>query len=81
VFASYLIVTPAVVKQWENGERKPSGSSARLLQLIERKGLEIFEPIQVISQTKRAVAASELQKSTVTRKSGRPSSDVQERRR
>lgn len=81
MFASYLIVTPAVVKQWENGERKPSGSSARLLQLIERKGLEIFEPIQVISQTKRAVAASELQKSTVTRKSGRPSSDVQERRR
>lgn len=81
MFASYLIVTPAAVKQWENGERKPSGSSARLLQLIERKGLEIFEPIQVISQTKRAVAASELQKSTVTRKSGRPSSDVQERRR
>ncbi len=81
MFASYLIVTPAAVKQWENGERKPSGSSARLLQLIERKGLEIFEPIQVISQTKRAVAAFELQKSTVTRKSGRPSSDVQERRR
>jgi len=47
VFASYLNVTPAAVKQWENGERKPGGASARLLQLIEQKGLEIFEPIQV----------------------------------
>ncbi len=46
VFASYLNVTAAAVKQWEAGERKPSGASARLLQLIERKGLEVFDPIQ-----------------------------------
>jgi putative transcriptional regulator len=81
VFASYLNVTPAAVKQWENGERTPSGASVRLLQLIERKGLELFEPIQAISQTKRAVVASALQKSAVTKKTGRRSSDIQERRR
>ncbi len=81
MFASYLIVTPAAVKQWENGERTPSGASVRLLQLIERKGLELFEPIQAISQTKRAVVASALQKSAVTKKTGRRSSDIQERRR
>lgn len=46
VFASYLNVTAAAIKQWEAGERKPSGASARLLQLIERKGLKIFESIQ-----------------------------------
>lgn len=53
VFASYLNVTPAAIKQWENGIRKPSGSSARLLQLIEHNGLEIFAPIQVIKTQKK----------------------------
>lgn len=74
VFASYLNVTPAAVKQWENGERKPGGASARLLQLIERKGLEVFEPIQVA-----AVHAS--RKAIGTKKSGRGSPDIHERSR
>jgi len=80
VFASYLNVTPAAVKQWENGERTPSGASVRLLQLIERKGLEVFEPIQAVSETRKVVAASALRKSETTRKSSKRSSDAQERR-
>lgn len=77
VFASYLNVTPAAIKQWENGERSPSGSAARLLQLIERKGLEIFEPIQVISKPRRT-AATRL-KSGATSKSGKVSTKTQQK--
>lgn len=80
VFASYLNVTAAAVKQWENGERKPGGASARLLQLIERKGLEVFDPIQAI-KSPRNIAAVRVSKKTINaRKSGGRSSDVQERR-
>lgn len=85
VFASYLNVTAAAVKQWENGERKPGGASARLLQLIERKGLEIFEPIQAKKSSGKssgkASAVGVSRKAIDAKKSGRGSSDVQERGR
>jgi putative transcriptional regulator len=40
VFAAYLNVTKSTVAQWEQGEKKPRGSSLKLLELVARKGLQ-----------------------------------------
>jgi len=40
VFAAILNISPSTVQKWEAGDKKPSGSSLKLLNLIERKGLE-----------------------------------------
>lgn len=40
VFARYLNVTKGLVSQWERGEKHPRGASAKLLALIEKKGLD-----------------------------------------
>lgn len=79
VFASYLNVTAAAVKQWEKGERKPGGASARLLQLIDYNGLDIFEPIQVAVSSKKVERAPK--KVLATRGALKKSSDAQEKRR
>lgn len=42
VFAMYLNVTPSTIKQWEQGKKKPSGSSLKLLNLVAKKGLEML---------------------------------------
>ncbi len=42
VFAAFLGVGPTTVSQWEQGLKKPSGSAVALLDLVERKGLEVF---------------------------------------
>ena len=42
VFAQYLNVSDKVVKRWEQGKAKPSGSSLKLLSIVEKKGLDIF---------------------------------------
>ena len=42
VFAAYLNMTPSTVKQWEQGSKKPRGTSLKLLNLVEQKGLEIL---------------------------------------
>jgi putative transcriptional regulator len=34
IFASFLGVTPAAVKAWEQGTKKPSGTARRLMQII-----------------------------------------------
>ncbi len=39
VFAAYLGIGKTTVQQWEQGLKKPSGPSQRLLDLIDRKGL------------------------------------------
>jgi len=39
VFARYIGVTKDSISQWERGEKRPAGSSLKLLSLIERKGL------------------------------------------
>ena len=39
VFARYLNVAATTVSQWEQGKKKPGGSSARLLDIVERKGI------------------------------------------
>ena len=40
VFAAYLNTSVSTVQKWEIGDKKPSGPSLKLLNLIERKGLE-----------------------------------------
>jgi len=37
VFAKMLNVTPSSVRQWEQGKRKPTGSTIVLLELLEKK--------------------------------------------
>ena len=39
VFAAYLNTSPSTVQKWEQGQKKPNGPSAKLLNLVERKGL------------------------------------------
>lgn len=41
VFAAYLNVTPGLISKWERGEKKPQGTSLKLLSLVDKKGLEI----------------------------------------
>jgi putative transcriptional regulator len=40
IFARHLNVTPGLISQWERGEKKPSGPSLKLLDLVQRKGLD-----------------------------------------
>ena len=39
-FAAALNVGKSLISQWERGEKKPSGPSAKLLTLANRKGIE-----------------------------------------
>ena len=40
VFAAYLNITASTIKKWETGEKHPKGTSLKLLNLIEKKGLK-----------------------------------------
>ena len=40
VFAAYLNVTVSLVSKWERGEKHPQGASLKLLNLVEKKGLD-----------------------------------------
>lgn len=40
VFAKIINVSLAAIKQWERGERKPSGPALKLLNLAESRGLD-----------------------------------------
>jgi putative transcriptional regulator len=40
VFAVLMGVGASTVAQWEQGHKKPNGASARLLDVIDRKGVE-----------------------------------------
>jgi putative transcriptional regulator len=42
VFAAYLNVGKTTVAAWEQGTKKPSGTAAKLLDLVERKGLDVL---------------------------------------
>lgn len=41
VLASVLNTSASTVRKWEIGEKHPSGPSLKLLNLLERKGLEV----------------------------------------
>ena len=38
--ASIFNISPSTVRKWEQGDKKPAGASRKLLDIIERKGLE-----------------------------------------
>ena len=40
VFAAYLNTSVSTVQKWERGAKKPNGPSLKLLNLVDRKGLE-----------------------------------------
>ena len=42
VFAKYLNTSSSTIKQWEQGEKRPRGTSMKLLNLIATKGLSIL---------------------------------------
>ena len=42
VFAVYLNTSKSTVQKWEQGQKHPSGSSMKLLDLVKRKGLEVL---------------------------------------
>ena len=46
VFAAFLNVSVSTVQKWESpaANKRPSGAAAKLLQLVETKGLEILIP-------------------------------------
>lgn len=42
VFAMYLNTSPSTVQKWEQGKKRPNGPSRKLLNIVERKGLEVL---------------------------------------
>lgn len=38
--ASIFNISPSTVKKWEQGDKRPAGASRKLLDIMERKGLE-----------------------------------------
>ncbi len=39
-FACYLNTCESTVRKWESGQKKPSGPSLKLLNIVNRKGLQ-----------------------------------------
>ena len=42
VFAAYLNTSPSTVQKWEQGQKHPNGTSLKLLNLVDRKGLSVL---------------------------------------
>ncbi len=42
VLATVLNTSLSTVRQWEIGDKQPSGPSLKLLSLLDRKGLEVL---------------------------------------
>ena len=42
VFAAYLNTSKSTVQKWEQGQKKPNGSSMKLLNLVAEKGLDLL---------------------------------------
>lgn len=42
VFAMYLNVSKSSVSQWETGQKNPDGAALKLLNIVQRKGLEVL---------------------------------------
>ena len=43
VLACYMNVTPSSIQQWERGDRRPTGASLKLLNLLDRHGLDALD--------------------------------------
>jgi putative transcriptional regulator len=42
VFAACLNTSASTVQKWEQGQKRPNGPSLKLLDLVDRKGLEVL---------------------------------------
>ncbi|WP_281282518.1 helix-turn-helix domain-containing protein [Microbulbifer harenosus] len=42
MFALYLNTNKSTVQKWQQGAKKPNGPSLKLLNLVDRKGLEVL---------------------------------------
>ncbi|HIE01829.1 MAG TPA: helix-turn-helix domain-containing protein [Thiotrichaceae bacterium] len=42
VFAAYLNASPSTIQKWEKGQISPKGPLLKLLNLVEKKGIEIL---------------------------------------
>lgn len=42
VFARYLNTSASTVKQWESGDKHPSGMALKLLSIVKKHGIEIL---------------------------------------
>ncbi|MFG1496107.1 DNA-binding transcriptional regulator [Saccharospirillum sp. HFRX-1] len=42
VFAAYLNTSRSTVQKWEQGVKKPNGAALKLLNLVDRKGLDVL---------------------------------------
>jgi putative transcriptional regulator len=40
--ASIFNISPSTVRKWEQGQKKPAGASRKLLDLMDRKGIEVL---------------------------------------
>lgn len=40
--ATVFNISPSTVQKWEQGTKKPAGSSCKLLDIVERKGVEVL---------------------------------------
>lgn len=41
IFASYLNASTSTVQAWEQGLKRPSGTARRVLDMLDRKGLDV----------------------------------------
>ncbi|MDZ4833660.1 MAG: DNA-binding transcriptional regulator [Candidatus Melainabacteria bacterium] len=42
VFANFMNITPSSLQKWETGAKKPSNVAMKLLDLVNRKGLDVL---------------------------------------
>ena len=42
VFARYLNMTPSSLQKWETGAKRPSGVALKLLNLVDKRGLDVL---------------------------------------
>ncbi len=49
VFAKFLNTTLSTVRQWEQGEKHPRGTSLKLLTLVKEKGLSVLLPVTQVT--------------------------------
>jgi putative transcriptional regulator len=47
-FAKILSVSPSTIAKWESGNKKPSGLALKILNLIEKKGIDFYLQIFTI---------------------------------
>jgi len=40
--ASIFNISPSTVQKWEGGSKKPTGASRKLLDIVERKGIDVL---------------------------------------